>query len=94
MNPDDDATIRAALEGGVRVFDTARAYPGSEAQLARTLPGHDGSDGATFIVTKCGMKRPDGGWQPDGRATAILEDARASNAALRAGVRAWSVRAD
>jgi aryl-alcohol dehydrogenase-like predicted oxidoreductase len=76
--PDDDATIRAAIDGGVRVFDTARAYPGSEEQLARTLA----ADASAFVVTKCGMKRPDGGWQPDGRATAILEDARASLAAL------------
>lgn len=73
---DDDATIHAALEGGVRLFDTARAYPGSEEQLARTL------DASAFVVTKCGMTRPDGGWQPDGRATAIVEDARASRAAL------------
>lgn len=76
ISPDDDATIRAALEGGVRLFDTARAYPGSEEQLARTLGAEQ------LIVTKCGMKRPDGAWQPDGRATAIMEDARASNAAL------------
>ena len=82
MSSDDDATIRAALEAGVRVFDTARAYPGSEEQLARSLPRTVTNDEPTFIVTKCGMKRPDGGWQPDGRATSILEDARASNAAL------------
>ena len=82
MPSDDDATIRAALEAGVRVFDTARAYPGSEEQLARSLPRTVTNDEPTFIVTKCGMKRPDGGWQPDGRATSILEDARASNAAL------------
>jgi aryl-alcohol dehydrogenase-like predicted oxidoreductase len=72
ISTEDDATIRAALEAGVRVFDTARAYPGSEAQLGRVLAGV----AAPFVVTKCGMTRPDGGWQPDGRASAILEDAR------------------
>lgn len=78
--PDDDAPIRAAIEGGVTLFDTARAYPGSEEQLARVI--HASAFASAFVVTKCGMKRPDGAWQPDGRATAILADARASNAAL------------
>ncbi len=68
----DDATgrstIDAALRAGIVVFDTARAY-GNE----HLLVGVRGR-----ILTKCGMKRPEGAWVPDGRAIAILEDARAS----------------
>ncbi|MGZ3424309.1 MAG: aldo/keto reductase [Polyangiales bacterium] len=69
--PEDrfSSVISAAIAAGIRRFDTARAY-GNEHLLA-------GVDG--FVVTKCGMRE---GWVPDGRARAILEDARASHAAL------------
>src|SRR5688572_29198678 len=72
----DDATgrttIDAALQAGITLFDTARAY-GNEHLLA----------GVTArLQTKCGMRRPEGKWVPDGRATAILDDARASVAML------------
>ncbi len=75
------ATIRAALDAGIRVFDTARAYDGSEELLGRVLRD-DRRGGSATVVTKCGMRRPEGGWHPDGRATAILDDARRSMAAL------------
>jgi aryl-alcohol dehydrogenase-like predicted oxidoreductase len=73
-----EATIAAALESGITVFDTARAYEGSEALLAETLRGVQGAR----VVTKGGMARPDGAWIPDGRAKSIRADCEASLAAL------------
>jgi aryl-alcohol dehydrogenase-like predicted oxidoreductase len=71
------ATIAAALDAGVTVFDTARAYAGNEALLARALRAS-----AARVVTKGGMSRADGGWIPDGRARAIRADCEASLEAL------------
>ena len=82
------ATIAAAAEAGVTVFDTARAYGHGEDEL-----GHNerllvralrrcGGDANARIVTKGGMTRTGGGWIPDGRAKAIRADCEASLAAL------------
>ena len=75
---DATATIAAAVESGITVFDTARAYEGSEPLLARALRGVDGAR----IVTKGGMSRAGGAWIPDGRAKAIHADCEASLEAL------------
>jgi aryl-alcohol dehydrogenase-like predicted oxidoreductase/predicted kinase len=72
------ATIAAAVEAGITVFDTARAYEDNERLLGRALRGH----GAARIVTKGGMSRAGGAWVPDGRAKAIRADCEASLAAL------------
>ncbi len=72
------ATIAAAADVGVTVFDTARAYEGNEALLSRALRGAEG----TRIVTKGGMERTAGAWIPDGRAKSIRADCEASLAAL------------
>jgi aryl-alcohol dehydrogenase-like predicted oxidoreductase/predicted kinase len=80
LSPDEEtaaATVAAALEAGITVFDTARSYDGSEALLARLLRGTDAR-----IVTKGGMARPDEAWIPDGRARAIRADCEASVLAL------------
>ncbi len=93
-DPDRDdarsvATLRAALAAGARTLDTARAYGlddkdagHNERLISRVLA--DGSIEATSVrvVTKCGMRRPDGDWRPDGRAGTIASDARASREAL------------
>jgi aryl-alcohol dehydrogenase-like predicted oxidoreductase len=71
------ATIRAAADSGVTVFDTARSYEDNEQLLARALRGR-----AVRIVTKGGMARPDGRWVPDGRAGALRRDCEASLEAL------------
>ena len=71
-------TIAAAVEAGVTVFDTARAYGDNERVVASALSGVDGAR----IVTKGGMSRPDGAWIPDGRAKAIRADCEASLEAL------------
>ena len=88
---DDDvalATITAAVEAGITVFDTARAYGRGEADLghnerllARALRAC-GAAGDARVVTKGGMARPKGAWVPDGRAKAIRADCEASLVAL------------
>ncbi len=74
---DARATIAAAVEAGITVFDTALAY-GNEALVARALRGVAGAR----VVTKGGMARTGGAWIPDGRARAIRADCEASIAAL------------
>jgi aryl-alcohol dehydrogenase-like predicted oxidoreductase len=79
LPPDRAAeTIATAVEAGVTVFDTARAYGENERILAEAL--HD-APGAR-IVTKGGMTRAGGGWIPDGRVKAILADCEESLNAL------------
>jgi aryl-alcohol dehydrogenase-like predicted oxidoreductase len=78
MRLDDLGTIEAAVESGITVFDTARAYEGGEALLASALRGIEGAR----IVTKGGMARPGGAWVPDGRAKSIRADCEASLEAL------------
>ena len=75
------ATIAAAAEAGVTVFDTARAYGDNEELVARALRSC-GAEARARVVTKGGMTRPGGAWVPDGRAKAILADCEASLAAL------------
>lgn len=89
------ATLRAAIEAGVTTFDTAHAYAHDEGDLGhneRLLARATSDESAGWpsapghrIVTKCGMRRDDGVWIPDGRASRIIEDARASSRALRGG---------
>jgi aryl-alcohol dehydrogenase-like predicted oxidoreductase/predicted kinase len=81
-------TVAAAVEAGITVFDTARAYGlgptdlgHNERLLARLLHASGAADRAR-VVTKGGMARPGGGWAPDGRAKAIRADCEASLAAL------------
>jgi aryl-alcohol dehydrogenase-like predicted oxidoreductase len=79
--PDDEesalATIVAAADAGVTVFDTARAYPGNEGLLGQALRGRD-----VRVVTKGGMARPQGRWVPDGRARTLRADCEESLEAL------------
>ena len=75
------ATIAAAAEAGVTVFDTARSYDDNERLLAQGLR-RCGADGRARIVTKAGMARTGGAWIPDGRARTIRADCEESLAAL------------
>lgn len=72
MRLESDEPLRAAVDCGITIFDTARAYPGNEERL-RILPPN------ARIVTKGGMAP---GWRPDGRAKSIVEDCEASLRAL------------
>ena len=73
-----EATIAAAADAGITVFDTARAYEDNEALLARALRACGAHERAR-IVTKGGMTSA---WVPDGRAKAIRADCEASLTAL------------
>ncbi len=74
-------TIAAAVDAGMTVFDTARAYEGNERLLARALRAC-GAEERVRIVTKGGMTRVDDAWIPDGRAKTLRADCEASLAAL------------
>src|SRR5690242_10000301 len=79
------ATIAAALDAGVTWLDTARSYGRDATELGhneRLVARAVGSRADVHVVTKCGMTRPDGRWEPDARASAILDGARASSANL------------
>jgi aryl-alcohol dehydrogenase-like predicted oxidoreductase/predicted kinase len=82
------ATIGAALDAGIVVLDTARAYGRDETEtghnerlVARALAASPPRS-PVRVITKCGMRRDGGAWIADGRASRILDDARASVAAL------------
>jgi len=81
-------TITAAVDAGITVFDTARAYALAEADLGHNerLLAHGlrraGAEARARIVTKGGMTRAGGRWIPDGRAKAIRADCEASLEAL------------
>lgn len=83
-----EATVGAALDAGITVFDTARTYDGpggepagNERALGRMLRAH-GARQAVRVVTKGGMLREGKAWIPDGRARTITADCEASLAAL------------
>lgn len=81
-DPDADGgraveTIRAAVDAGVSLLDTAGAYADNERLVARAVAGRD-----VTVVTKGGMRRPKGRWVPDGRRGRLLADAEASREAL------------
>jgi aryl-alcohol dehydrogenase-like predicted oxidoreductase/adenylate kinase family enzyme len=90
--PDDErlafATVAAAADAGVSVFDTAHAYapegagPGhNERMLARALRSTEAANRAR-IITKGGMTRTTGRWIPDGRGKTIAAHCEASLEAL------------
>ena len=82
------ATLAAALDAGVALFDAARAYAIGEHELGhnerllarawRAAP----TPPRARVVTKCGMRRDGGAWIPDGRAKSIAEDVAASLEAM------------
>lgn len=91
---DERATqvIRAALDAGATLLDTADAYchddgdtGHNERLVARALAGWTGAGGhrATITVaTKGGMRRPRGAWVADGRAKHLRDACDASRRAL------------
>ena len=88
------ATIHAALEAGVTLFDTADAYHRdadevghNEELFARALRSWGGDTSQVLVATKGGHLRPgDGSWTQDGRPEYLKEAAKAS--ARRLGVEA------
>jgi aryl-alcohol dehydrogenase-like predicted oxidoreductase/predicted kinase len=75
---DDDraiAVLHAAFDAGVTFLDTADAYcrddrdiGHNERLIARALSAWQGDRARITVATKGGMTRPEGRWEPDGRA--------------------------
>ena len=83
------AVLRAALEAGVTLFDTADVYCRDETELghnerliARALASWPGDRSRVQVATKGGLTRPGGRWAPDGRARHLLAACEASRRAL------------
>lgn len=83
------AVIRAALDAGITLFDTANSYcyddnerGHNERLIARALAEWDGDRSGITVATKGGMRRPKGEWIPDGRAKHLRESCEASREAL------------
>lgn len=83
------AVIRAALDAGATLLDTANAYGlddrdvgHNERLIARALAGWKGDRARITVATKGGMRRPQGAWVPDGRAKHLHEACEASRRAL------------
>src|SRR5687768_8792730 len=83
------AVIRAALEAGITLLDTAHSYCLDDAEhghnerlLARALGEWGGDRSTVTVATKGGMRRPKGEWIPDGRAKHLRESCDASRRAL------------
>jgi aryl-alcohol dehydrogenase-like predicted oxidoreductase/predicted kinase/histidinol phosphatase-like enzyme len=81
--------IRAALDAGAMLLDTADAYcqddrevGHNERLIARALLGWKGSRARITVATKGGMRRPNGAWVVDGRAKHLREACEASRRAL------------
>lgn len=69
-------TLSAALDAGVRLFDTADSYAHDDRELhhnerllAAALDRSEIPRAELTLVTKGGLVRPEGRWVPDGRAT-------------------------
>ena len=83
------AVIRAALDAGATLLDTADAYCLDESDLGhnerlivRALAGWVGDRTRITVATKGGMRRPKGAWVPDGRARHLREACEASRRTL------------
>ncbi len=83
------AVIRAALDAGITLLDTANSYchddsdrGHNERLIARALAEWDGDRTTVTVATKGGMRRPNGEWVPDGRAKQLRESCDASCQAL------------
>ena len=70
--------LHAALDAGVTLLDTANAYcldsadtGHNERLIARALSTWTGDASKVQVATKGGLTRPDGRWEPDGRARAL-----------------------
>jgi aryl-alcohol dehydrogenase-like predicted oxidoreductase/predicted kinase len=83
------AVIRAALDAGVTLLDTASSYcldasgyGHNERLISRALGAWGGDRSTITVATKGGMVRPRGEWVPDGRAKHLRASCEASRRAL------------
>lgn len=84
------AVIRAALDAGVTLIDTADVYcldqddlGHNERLIADAVAGWQGDRSAVTIATKGGLTRPDGRWTNDARPDRLVAAAERSLRALR-----------
>jgi aryl-alcohol dehydrogenase-like predicted oxidoreductase/predicted kinase/histidinol phosphatase-like enzyme len=92
--------LHAALDAGVSLLDTADAYclddrdrGHNERLIARALATWHGDRSAVRIATKGGMTRPDGRWEPDGRAKHLRAACEASLNALGGRIHLYQLHA-
>ena len=83
------AVLQAAFDAGVTLLDTADAYAWDDSErghnerlIARALATWTGDRSLIQIATKGGFRRPDGRWEPDGRAKQLIDACRQSCTAL------------
>jgi aryl-alcohol dehydrogenase-like predicted oxidoreductase/histidinol phosphatase-like enzyme len=83
------AVIHAALDAGVTLLDTADAYCLDESDtghnerlIAEALRTWQGDGSRVVVATKGGMRRPEGRWVADGRASHLRAACEASRRAL------------
>ena len=83
------AVLHAAFDAGVTLLDTADAYcrddreiGHNERLIAQALRSWSGDRSRITIATKGGMTRPDGRWEPDGRAKHLIAACERSCRAL------------
>lgn len=93
-DPDRDdersvAVLHAAFDAGATLLDTADAYAlnqqeagHNERLIARAIAAWPGDRSRITVATKGGIVRPDGRWQPDGRAKHLHAACEASCKAL------------
>src|SRR5688572_10850826 len=89
---DDERSVEvlhAAFDAGVTLLDTADAYclddrdiGHNERLIARALSAWPGDRSRIIVATKGGMTRPDGRWEPDGRAKHLAAACERSCSAL------------
>ena len=83
------AVLHAAFDSGITLLDTADAYCRDDTErghnerlIARALATWSGDRSRVRVATKGGLTRPDGRWEPDGRAKHLVAACEASRRAL------------
>jgi aryl-alcohol dehydrogenase-like predicted oxidoreductase/histidinol phosphatase-like enzyme len=83
------AVLQAAFDAGITLLDTADAYAFDDSErghnerlIARALATWAGDRSPIRVATKGGFRRPDGRWEPDGRAKHLIDACRQSCTAL------------
>jgi aryl-alcohol dehydrogenase-like predicted oxidoreductase/predicted kinase len=83
------AVLHAAFDAGITLLDTADAYCWDDSErghnerlIAHALASWNGDRARVRLATKGGLTRPDGRWEPDGRATHLMAACEASRRAL------------
>src|SRR5262245_37476264 len=83
------AVLHAAFNAGIMLLDTADAYAWDDSErghnerlIARALATWTGDRSIIRAATKGGFRRPDGRWEPDGRAKHLIDACRRSCSVL------------